>query len=382
MNISTWYKQHYESRIKGRYVTLEQLQPIFESYSSNVEISTVGTSEKGISIPMLKIGKGKKVVLAWSQMHGNESTTTKAVLDLLLFLDQDEYFTSEVKHFLKSYTFYVLPILNPDGAIRYTRLNANDVDLNRDAKSRNQQESKVLYDVFNNVEPDLCLNLHDQRTIYGLPTGLPATVSFLAPSADPSRSLTAARKKAMRHIERMNAALQQIIPGQVGRYDDSFNENCVGDHFQQAGVPTILFEAGHYPNDYDREKTREFIFYAFLALFKMDNLIGTSGAHMEYSNIPENQANWKDIIIREVRPPGHQAVMSIAIQYAEELQDDAINFVPRIDLIGNLDAFKGHVEIQGHGATILLNSQENIAVGTEVLSISDKNNPSITFFSA
>lgn len=382
MNISTWYKQHYESRIKGRYVTLEQLQPIFESYSSNVEISTVGTSEKGISIPMLKIGKGKKVVLAWSQMHGNESTTTKAVLDLLLFLDQDEYFTSEVKHFLKTYTFYVLPILNPDGAIRYTRVNANDVDLNRDAKSRDQQESKVLYDVFNNVEPDLCLNLHDQRTIYGLPTGLPATVSFLAPSADPSRSLTAARKKAMRHIERMNAALQQIIPGQVGRYDDSFNENCVGDRFQQTGVPTILFEAGHYPNDYDREKTREFIFYAFLALFKMDNLIGTSGAHMEYFNIPENQANWKDIIIREVRPPGHQAVMSIAIQYAEELQDDAINFVPRIDLIGNLDAFKGHVEIQGNGATILLNSQENIAVGTEVLSISDKNNPSITFFSA
>ena len=58
----------------------------------------------------------------------------------------------------------------------------------------------------------------------------------------------------MEVIIKMNNVLQNVIPNQVGIYDDSFNINCVGDSFQSKGVPTILFEAGHYKNDYSREK--------------------------------------------------------------------------------------------------------------------------------
>ena len=32
----------------------------------------------------------------------------------------------------------------------------------------------------------------------------------------------------------------------IGRYDDSFNINCTGLLYY-SGVPTMLFEAGHYP---------------------------------------------------------------------------------------------------------------------------------------
>ena len=47
-------------------------------------------------------------------------------------------------HILKACTLYIIPILNPDGAKAYTRLNANEVDLNRDAQDLSQPESKVL----------------------------------------------------------------------------------------------------------------------------------------------------------------------------------------------------------------------------------------------
>ena len=50
---------------------------------------------------------------------------------------------------------------------------------------------------------------------------------------------------------------------QVGRFDDAFNINCVGDYFQTQGTSTILFEAGHYQNDYSREKSRKFIAFAY-----------------------------------------------------------------------------------------------------------------------
>jgi hypothetical protein len=47
----------------------------------------------------------------------------------------------------------------------YTRLNANEVDLNRDSQNLTQPESKVLREIFDLFQPHYCFNLHDQRTI-------------------------------------------------------------------------------------------------------------------------------------------------------------------------------------------------------------------------
>jgi hypothetical protein len=56
--------------------------------------------------------------------------------------------------------------------------------------------------------------------------------------------------KAIDLIANINTVLQRYIPGQIGRFDDSFNLNCIGDTFQAMGVPTLLFEAGHFEGDY------------------------------------------------------------------------------------------------------------------------------------
>src|SRR5690606_20673993 len=300
MEIESWYCNNFETGLKGRYVTLEMIMPLLEKYRDKFELSVSGLSENGKDIPQIKIGSGKKIILAWSQMHGNESTTTKALFDLMKFLDQENLFQNEIQRFLRTYSLYVIPMLNPDGAGLYTRENANKVDLNRDAQDLSQSESRILRTIFNKLKPDLCLNLHDQRTIYGFDDGLPATVSFLSPAANEVRSLTKARKRAMEDIVKMNQYLQKMIPGQVGRYDDSFNSACVGDAFQMAGATTILFEAGHYRNDYHREKTREYIFYSLLALF---DIIGEKKVinYRSYFNIPENRKNYRDVIIRNAK---------------------------------------------------------------------------------
>src|SRR5690606_18083352 len=267
MEISSWYRDNFELDLKGKYVTLEHINPVLRKYEKEFEISIVGTSELGNDIPLIRIGYGSKIVLGWSQMHGNESTTTKALFDFFKFISQKEAFQNEIELFLENYSFYVFPILNPDGAKLYTRENANGIDLNRDAQNLSQKESQCLRKIFDKLNPSLCLNFHDQRSIYGFENGNPATISFLSPAADNERTVTDSRKTAMEQIVKMNACLQKYLPGQVGRYDDSFNDACVGDTFQKAGVPTILFEAGHYKYDYQREKTREFIFYSILSLF-------------------------------------------------------------------------------------------------------------------
>lgn len=380
MEIRDWYKAHFEDRLSGRYITLDHLLPLLDFYRDQLEISSAGTSENGLEIPMIQFGHGEKKVLAWSQMHGNESTTTKAVFDLFRFVTQKKSFQKEVDQLLFTYRICIIPMLNPDGALLYTRENANKIDLNRDAQALSQSESRVLRGVFDSFQPDLCLNLHDQRTIYGLSTGHPATVSFLAPAADAERSITPSRKVAMADIVRMNGVLQRFIPGCVGRYDDGFNADCVGDTFPMTGVPTILFEAGHFPGDYKREKTREMIFYAFLSLFGCLEETAAGEDFMSYFEIPENQVNFKDILLTNIRLAGGEN-QSIAIQFEEILAGDVIRFQPVIDQISDLEPFFGHTVIEGGGAQILINHQEKVAVGDNVSTIVDKNDDSSIIFS-
>ncbi len=380
MKINSWYREHFEFRLSGRYVTMQHIYPLLDMYKLKYEISIPGISELGQDIPLIKIGTGSEIVLGWSQMHGNESTTTKAIFDFLKFVSQKEYFQVEIKKFLDKYTFYVFPMLNPDGAQLYTRGNANKVDLNRDAQRLSQKESQCLHKVFGALSPTLCLNLHDQRSIYGFNDGKSAAVSFLSPAADEKRTITDSRKIAMRHIAKMNDLLKNYIPGRVGRYDDSFNEACVGDTFQKAGVATILFEAGHFNHDYQREETREFIFYSLLSLFDIIGDKLNSIRYEMYFDIPENLKNYNDIILRNVKLQNEEKLVSIGIQFEEVLKDNQIHFTPVIDEIGNLSDKFGHKEIDVKGAEILMNSQDKLSVGANVSEIINKYDRSVNYF--
>lgn len=360
MKIETWYQQNFESQLKGRYIALKHIKPLLEKYQNTFSISSAGTSEFGNDIPKITLGKGSKKILAWSQMHGNESTCTKSIFDFLKFISNNELFGDEISYFLENNTLVILPMLNPDGADVYTRENGNMIDLNRDAKDLTQKESIVLRNVFDDFQPDLCLNLHDQRTIYGLDNGLPATISFLSPAADKDRSVNISRIESMKHIVKMNTMLQNHIPKQVGRYDDTFNENCVGDTFQKEGVPTILFEAGHFTNDYQREITRKYIFYSFLSLFDITPSEKKSIDYEEYFSIPKNKTNYRDLILRGVKDGDSNKYTTVVMQYEERLINGAIDFMPVVDAVENINEIHGHYEPDPYASQFLLNSQKKM----------------------
>ncbi|WP_375324402.1 M14 family zinc carboxypeptidase [Flagellimonas sp. GZD32] len=340
------YSLFKEDSISGRYVTLDILKSHF---FSKIQTQTIyiGESVKGEHIPAFHFGDGRYKVLMWSQMHGNESTTTKAVCDMIHFLQSDD---AMAKHILSKCSITVVPILNPDGAKAYTRVNYNEVDLNRDAKDRTQPESQALNKLFKNIKPHYCFNLHDQRTLFSAGNApKPATVSFLSPSSNVERDITPTREVAMKLIVAMNSKLQELIPGQVGRYDDGYNENCTGDSFQTTGTPTILFEAGHYANDYEREKTREYIFNA---LIKGLTTIANNQVHEystnDYFKIPENRKLFFDVIVLECHKvnPRFKAGEKVGIRFKEVLLNDKIVFVPEIAEKGTLEGYFGHKEIE------------------------------------
>lgn len=358
-------KSHKENSLFHRYINTDHIHPLLKNLESNFAVNQIGNSVKGEPIFSITVGKGSKKIFMWSQMHGNESTTTKALFDVLNILKEENEFSKTI---LERCTLTIIPILNPDGARLYTRLNANEVDLNRDAQNQSQPEIKALFEVFDALKPDFCFNLHGQRTIFSAgKTKSPATVSFLAPAQDVETTVTMNRKRAMEVIVAMNKLLQEVIPNQVGIYDDSFNLNCVGDTFQSNNVPTILFEAGHFANDYVREQVREYIGLALMeSLEYIANTTTISGElYKPYFDIPMNEKLCFDIIIRNAKVDDEPETKDIAVQYQEVLVDGKIHFKPIIDSIRNLSDYFGHIEINANSELVLCENGEPIYEGYE-----------------
>ena len=345
MNLEHLFSQYKEETIQGRYITLDSIGPLLQKLNTNDQLKIIGKSVLGKPIYSYEIGEGKTKIFLWSQMHGNESTTTKALFDFLNVLHSGSELAQQL---LNAFTFCSIPMLNPDGATLYTRVNANKVDLNRDSQELTQPESKLLRAIFESFKPDYCFNLHDQRTIFGVSTtGKPATLSFLAPSYNEEREINESRLQAINLIASINEVLQEYLPNQIGRFDDSFNINCIGDMFQYLGVPTLLFEAGHFADDYEREKTRKYVFMALIASFKTlsENVIVSNGIDI-YLNIPQNKAVFYDFIYKNIKInyDGIEKITNFAAQYKEELIENQICFNAYISEIGNLDGYFGHFE--------------------------------------
>nr|WP_315175650.1 M14 family metallopeptidase [uncultured Flavobacterium sp.] len=351
MNLEQMFQQYKEQSIQGRYITLENIEPLLQKLNSNNQVSVIGKSVLEKPIYKYQIGAGETRIFLWSQMHGNESTTTKALFDFLNLLNSDSELANKL---LNTFTFCCIPILNPDGAALYTRENANKIDLNRDSQNLTQPESNVLRETFESFKPHYCFNLHDQRTIFGVgSTGKPATLSFLAPSYNEEREINESRLKAINLIAGINDVLQQYIPGQVGRFDDSFNINCIGDTFQYLGVPTVLFEAGHFPNDYQREETRKYVFMALVSSFTIlsENDIVSNGIN-KYLNISQNKVVFYDLMYKNIKInyDGIEKITNFAAQYKEELVDGQICFNACISQIGDLENHFGHIEYDAEEA--------------------------------
>ena len=81
------YISFKEKSVQGRYIVQEQIDDFLENKAARFEVSTEGVSVQNRTIKSIVLGSGKQKILMWSQMHGNESTTTKAVLDLINCLD-------------------------------------------------------------------------------------------------------------------------------------------------------------------------------------------------------------------------------------------------------------------------------------------------------
>ena len=120
----------------------ETVDPI--TRSDRLRVTPLGESVEGREIRAVTFGAGDLTVLLWSQMHGDESTATMSLADLMSWV-ADSPPDDPLRGLLEErLTVVLVPMLNPDGAERFRRENAYGVDINRDARRTATPEGRML----------------------------------------------------------------------------------------------------------------------------------------------------------------------------------------------------------------------------------------------
>lgn len=335
---------------------IKKINELKEGNVFNVELAGKSLEER--EIYLLSIGKGKTNVLLWSQMHGDESTATMALLDIFNFFSTDDEFNKLRDQILGKVKIYFIPMLNPDGAEKFKRRNALDIDLNRDALRVQSPESKILKTVRDSLKPKFGFNLHDQNTRYSSGNSYrSATISFLAPAFNYKKDINLVRGNTMKLIADLYLELQKFIPGHIAKYNDDFEPRAFGDNFIKWGTSSVLIESGGWKNDEEKQFIRKLNFIAILTGL---NSIATGNYKKAdiniYESIPFNDNLIFDVLLRNLtlNYEGNKFIIDVGINKEEINTKDFSKayFEGKINDWGDLSIFYGYLDLDLTGCEI------------------------------
>ena len=262
-------------------------------------LEQVGESVEGRSLHRVQFGVGATPVLLWSQMHGDEPTATAALFDIFEYLSKHR--TDEtVRRIYSELTLHVVPMLNPDGAERFQRRNAQGIDINRDALRLQTPEGRTLKAVRDRFNPKIGFNLHNQSwgTALGEP-GRPASISLLSVAYDEKRSENDGRKLTKKLCAVIRDALEPFASGQIGRYDDEFEVRAFGDNLTLWGTPVVLIETGPWPS---QEPDPPLVRLNFIAIISALDALASGDVKRanpkRYETLPMNESGLLYILVK------------------------------------------------------------------------------------
>lgn len=311
----------------------------------------LGTSIEDRSVNLIKIGRGSKRVLLWSQMHGDESTATLAVMDIFSFFlrsARDERWVGEM---LDELTLCFIPMLNPDGAERRERRTTVGIDMNRDALDLATPEAQILRDAQRRLRPTFGFNLHDQELSSVGNTKNVTAIALLGPALDEKKTRPPGRVRAMRVAALIARTLDQFAHGHLASYDDAFEPRAFGDNMQRWGTSTVLIESGHWPDDGEKKFIRKLNYVGILAA-----LHGISnGSYQDvdldyYTHLAPSAKGMYDIIVQGVKlrhSTGWSHAVDIGVSFDPQLNKNPDAVIATIKDLGDLSTLGALKTIDG-----------------------------------
>jgi hypothetical protein len=349
-----WDESHISNK-PASDVRLDDLKVYLEKLRGRgIKIAEVGRSYGGREIYQAEWGTGPLRVFMWSQMHGDEPTATSSLVDMLTFLETNREKRDWVKKLHDSITLRVVPMLNPDGAEVFQRRNLQWIDINRDAQDLKTPEGQLLKRLRDEFAPDIGFNLHNQQELTLVGRSFEqATISVLAVSGRKDNSSYPGYERNKQICSLIIRALGKFIPGQIAKYDDTYNAQAFGDNISAWGTPVILIETGGLEGK-DEFYLIKLNFIAFLTA--LQSLVDGSWQNADpgvYEALPYNSSGGVfNLIFRnaEVIIPG-EPNKTISADIGINRARRRAQFIAPVYVrqVGDLSAYKGLEEIDLSG---------------------------------
>jgi hypothetical protein len=361
---SAWAAEHVSWPVPPlvRHADVEsKLREVQAATPDLFQLEMLGQSVEGRSINHLWFGHGQTHVLLWSQMHGDEPTATAALFDIFEFVRRHRQ-DPQVARLLDALTVHVVPMLNPDGAERFQRRNAQGIDINRDALRQQTPEGRILKALRDRLNPLVGFNLHNQgwRTSAGN-TKEPAAISLLSVAFDEARTESPGRLLTKKLCAVIRDAIEPIAPGRIGRYDDEFEARALGDNITKWGTSVVLIETGPWPA---AEPDPYLVRLNFVALMASLDALATGRAQLadqaRYESLPLNGERIFYTLIRNATivagtgvPPFTADVGITGMRIVRDVAGERVaQLVTRIDDLGDLQAFGALEDVDATGLVV------------------------------
>ncbi|MHB0912010.1 MAG: M14 family zinc carboxypeptidase [Armatimonadota bacterium] len=221
---------------KAKLTTHKEMMKRLQAVTGErVKVSVIGTSVLGKAIPLVEVSTGspEKRLFIICRQHGDEPAPTEAMLDLIENLSK-----ADAEEVLSHVAIYIVPMTNPDGADKYKRRNAHNVDLNRDWLKLSQPETRAVRAAIDAVRPDVILDEHE------LSPGNNGR-DFIETAGESSGAPT--------DVAQESVYLQWLVAGMLGTHDIGVKLYRIDDHNPArlahryfpvvGGVKTLLFES-------------------------------------------------------------------------------------------------------------------------------------------
>jgi hypothetical protein len=333
-------------------------------YPGLFSIAEEGVSAEGRKIPLLVLGRGPETVLLWSQMHGDEPTATSALLDVLEHLGRTRE-TPATRQLLSRLTLAIIPMLNPDGAERTRRTNAQGIDVNRDALRLETPEGRFLKSVRDRLKPSVGYNLHNHDTnVTAGKHGGQVAISLLSVPYDDAFTVNEGRRTTMRMAVLVRRLLEPWAKDRIARYDMDYTARAFGDALTRWGTATLLIESGGYGGPDEANTLVRLNFVALLGT--LHALADGSLARVDegaYDAIPLNtRGRLFDVVVRGARVVSGAGLPPYLADVGLNLAPEGPRFTgpaphePRggVQEVGDLTEFLGKTEIDLPGRLLVV----------------------------
>jgi hypothetical protein len=364
-NLSARYENFKESRITKRQFSESLWADLIKEWTlhDTFKVSEIGKTFEGRPIHQVRYGNGPIHVCAWSQMHGDEATATKALADIFLFLTQKgDEFDSFREKLHQNISFFVIPRLNADGAARWTRETAVGIDMNRDAQRLSSPEARVLSDWADSIQPSFAFNLHDQNRLYSVGSTPHQThIAFLATTGDEHGTWTPSRIRAGKLANRMYKHIEGELKNKIAKWSDEYNSRAFGDTFQSRGYGLLLLESGGAGWDLEKHSLRKINACLLLdALYSIATDSWKTESMDLYQQLQTNERAIVDIKLKNAplyKDKSIRADIAINLKESIDLQGE-ISYAWIIEDIGDMSIYHGLTEIDA--SSFELESEQSI----------------------